>query len=323
MRELTIRERDLEGPDALHALVARELAFPDWYGGNLSALADCLGDVCEPTQVTLVPAEPESEWFCRARRVFERMAAENPQLQVVMEPSAGTGVAGSKGGEADKGGNPASPLLEDRPEGLTLVDGTGLELRADLTRLVPRLRPDRLAHELLVRAARVRGVEHPTAIDATAGLGDDSTLLAAAGFSVTLYERDPTIAALLADALARAAADPRLAPIAARMTLVQDDSIAAMQAMADTGAPAPDVVLLDPMFPARTKSALVKKKFQLLHQLKSPAEDEKALLQAALAVRPRKVVVKRMAKGPWLADHKPSYSVAGKSVRYDVIVVPR
>lgn len=313
-RELTIREKDLQDPEDLHAFVSRELGFPEWYGGNLSALADCLGDVCEPTRVTLVPDEPTTDWFARAQRVFERMAAENPQLQVVATAPVTPDDASDK---------PNGPRLEERPEGLTLVDDQGLELRADLTRLLPRLRPDRLGRELLVRAARVRGIEHPTAVDATAGLGDDSTLLAAAGFTVTLYERDPIIAALLADALARAARDPRLASVAARMTLVQADSIAALQAMADTGSTPPDVVLLDPMFPARTKSALVKKKFQLLHQLESPAQDEKDLLAAALAVGPRKVVVKRMAKGPWLADHKPSYSVEGKSVRYDVIVVSR
>ena len=92
-------------------------------------------------------------------------------------------------------------------QGLALAHGS-MTLRGDFARMFPRLRTDRLAHALLVRAARVRGIEHPTAVDATAGLGEDSLLLAAAGFSVTLIERDPAIAALLSDALERAAADP-------------------------------------------------------------------------------------------------------------------
>ncbi len=208
-------------------------------------------------------------------------------------------------------------LLRDA-EGLSLV-GDGMVLRADLTSMLPRLRPDRLGRELLVRAARVRGVGSPTAVDATAGLGEDSLLLAAAGFAVTLYERDPVIAALLRDALERAADVPGLAESVGRMTLVEGDSVEGLRGLDR----APDVVFLDPMFPERTKSAAVKKKFQLLHQLERPCDNEGELMDAALAARPRKVVVKRPPKGPLLAGAKPSYQVVGKAVRYDVIVPPR
>lgn len=202
-------------------------------------------------------------------------------------------------------------------EGLALV-GDGMVLRADLMRLLPRLRADRLGRELLVRAARVRGSAVPTVVDATAGLGEDALLLAAAGFTVTMFERDPVIAALLRDALDRAADKPQLKDIVERMTLVEGDSVSGLGALDFS----PDVVFLDPMFPERTKSAAVKKKFQLLHHLELPCEDEEGLLDAALAVRPRKVVIKRPAKGPWLAGVKPSHSLAGKAVRYDVIVPP-
>ena len=202
-------------------------------------------------------------------------------------------------------------------EGLALV-GDGMVLRADFMRLLPRLRPDRLGRELLVRAARVRGVEAPTAVDATAGLGEDSLLLAAAGFTVTMFEKDPVIAALLRDALERTASDSQLAGVAARMTLVEGDSVAGLRELDFS----PDVVFLDPMFPERTKSAAVKKKFQLLHHLERPCDNEEELLDAALAARPRKIVIKRPPKGPWLAGAKPSHSLAGKAVRYDVIVPP-
>jgi len=178
---------------------------------------------------------------------------------------------------------------------------------------------------MLVKAARVKGVEAPRAVDATAGLGEDSLLLAAAGFTVTLCEADPVIAALLEDALARASAHEVLGPIVERMHLVAGDSrIALERAGASTGAQ-PDVVYLDPMFPGRTKTAAVKKKFQLIHGLERPTEplDEESLLQAALAARPRKVVIKRPVKGPYLAGVKPSHAIAGKAVRYDCIVPPR
>ena len=215
-------------------------------------------------------------------------------------------------------GESSSVRLVRDDYGLALV-GDGMELCGDFSRMLPRLRQGRLQQELLVKAARIKGAETPTAVDCTAGLGEDSLLLAAAGFVVTLFERDQTIAALLADALERAAADPRLAEAVGRMTLVAGNSIAGLAALPEP----PDVVYLDPMFPARTKSAAVKKKFQLLHHLEQPCEEEEALVAAALAAQPRKVVIKRPAKGALLAGMKPSYSVAGKAVRYDVLVPPR
>jgi len=211
-------------------------------------------------------------------------------------------------------------------EGLTLTDGT-MELRADFGRMLPRLKQGRLQQELLVKAARTKGIEQPWAIDATAGFGEDSLLLAAAGFTVDLYEQDCVIAALLQDALDRAADDPALAAAVARMRLhAGEDSIAGLRHTAELigrgELAAPDVVYLDPMFPERTKSAAVKKKFQLLHHLEQPCADGETLVEAALAPRPRKVVIKRPVKGPLLAGVKPSYQLAGKAVRYDVLVPP-
>lgn len=216
---------------------------------------------------------------------------------------------------------PEGLSLERVDGALTLVADDGLSMRGDFTRELRRLRPTNVSRELLVRAARVRGCEHPRAVDATAGMGEDSLLLAAAGFDVTLYEHDAVIAALLADALERTAAVPELAPVVARMRLVRGDSVAALRALADADVSArPDVVLLDPMFPERRKSASVKKKAQLLQRLQTPEKDEAAMLDAALGARPRKVVVKRPLKGPFLAGVKPAYQIAGKAVRYDVLV---
>lgn len=214
--------------------------------------------------------------------------------------------------------------LVRRPEGLTLA-GEGMELRPDFSELLPRLRPGALARELLVRAARFKGMPRDgslTAVDATAGLGEDALLLAAAGFRVELFELDEVIAVLLRDALDRARAVPELAPIVARMRFTQGDSLAALRERAASG-DAPDVVYLDPMFPERRKRAAVKKKFQLLHGLERPCANEDELVRTALAARPRKVVVKRPAKGPLLAGVTPSYAIAGKAIRYDVIVPPR
>ena len=219
---------------------------------------------------------------------------------------------------------PGLLYLKVSRDGLSLMRD-GMELRPDFAEMLPRIKQGALQREMLVKAARVKGVEAPRAVDATAGLGEDSLLLAAAGFTVTLCEADPVIAALLEDALARASAHEVLGPIVERMHLVAGDSrIALERAGASTGAQ-PDVVYLDPMFPGRTKSAAVKKKFQLIHGLERPTEplDEESLLQAAFAAHPRKVVIKRPVKGPHLAGVKPSHAIAGKAVRYDCIVPPR
>lgn len=213
---------------------------------------------------------------------------------------------------------PAGMELRREPEGLVLT-ADGMSLRADFSRLLPRLEPRRLGRELLLRATRTRGCDRGLrAADATAGLGEDSLLLAAAGFEVTLFERNSVIAALLADALERASREPELAEIVSRMRLVVGDGVAGLQELEGPV----DAILLDPMFPAKRGSAAAKKKLQLLQRLEGPAAQETALLDAALSVRPRKVVIKRPLRGPFLAGKKPSYTLRGKLIRYDVIVRP-
>ena len=91
--------------------------------------------------------------------------------------------------------------------------------------------------------------------------------------------------------------------------------------MAQLDAP-PDVILLDPMFPARQKSALVKKKLQMIQKLEIPCAGEAELLLAAMKARPKKLIIKRPPKGPYLADAKPDHSITGKAVRFDCIVNP-
>ena len=119
----------------------------------------------------------------------------------------------------------------------------------------------------------------------------------------------------------RAAEVPELADIIGRMTLLEEDSLRALPKLSESETP-PDIILLDPMFPARQKSALVKKKFQLLQRLEMPCADEEDLMYAAMAAHPHKIIVKRPLKGPYLTGRKPSYSIKGKSIRYDCIVLP-
>lgn len=204
-------------------------------------------------------------------------------------------------------------------DGSLALVGDELQMQGDFTRMLPRLKQNNLQNEMLVKAAKIKHADGVlTAIDATAGLGEDAILLAAAGFRVQLYERNPIIAALLRDALERAAKVDALSDIVSRMTFAEADSITALQGLSER----PDIILLDPMFPERQKSALIKKKFQLLHSIEQPCQDEEQLLQAAMQAHPRKIIIKRPLKGPYLADVRPSHSLSGKAIRYDCIVLP-
>lgn len=203
-------------------------------------------------------------------------------------------------------------------DGLALISD-GQMLRGDFTRMLPRLKQNNLSQELLVRTAKIKEPNGPLlAIDATAGMGEDSLLLAAAGFHVEMYERNPVIFELLSDAQRRAAEIPELKDIVARMHVHNEDSMEAMKHFETT----PDVILLDPMFPERQKSSLVKKKLQVIQKLEMPCTDEKELVLTAMQARPKKLIVKRPPKGPYLAGIKPDFSNGGKAVRFDCIVSP-
>lgn len=211
--------------------------------------------------------------------------------------------------------------LKQTEHGLVLTDGE-MEIRADFDKMKKRVKKGTVFSELLVKAAKIKNHkegETLTAVDMTAGFGEDSILLAAAGFEVTMFEYNQTISALLKDCLLRSENDPDLAPIVSRMKLVPGDSRELGKTLDFT----PDVVYLDPMFPEREKSALIKKKFQLLHGVEAPCSDDEGMLRAAKEMNPRKIVVKRPVKGPFLAGMKPDYQIAGKAVRYDVYVFAR
>jgi 16S rRNA (guanine1516-N2)-methyltransferase len=206
--------------------------------------------------------------------------------------------------------------LEQTKDGLALTDGKNT-LICDFSEVLGRCKGPNLKSELIVKAASLKGRDEITVLDATAGLGTDSFLLAYAGFTVKLFESDGMIAALLRDGIERALKDPRLSEAAKRLELFEEDSIAAML----SGRFLPDVVYLDPMFPGRTKSALVKKKFQLLQQLEAPCDNGTELLSAAMKTGAKRIIIKRPAKGECLGGVKPDFSYEGKTVRYDCINV--
>lgn len=159
----------------------------------------------------------------------------------------------------------------------------------------------------------------PSVVDATAGLGRDSFVLASLGCTVTLLERSPVAAALLHDALERAQSHPDTADIVARMHLVHADAIAWLDALAPQQKP--DVVFVDPMFPdTDKKSAAAKKDMQAFQQVIGDDMDSAALLAAAIGAADKRVVVKRPRLGAPIAGVSPSTVLDGKSTRFDLYV---
>lgn len=177
----------------------------------------------------------------------------------------------------------------------------------------------------IAKAVGVSGKFYPGVLDLTAGLGSDGFVLASLGCSVTLVERNPVVHSLLADGLARAAIsgeeDRVLAEIISKIELVEADSGNYLQNLPSTVAP--DVVYLDPMFPERKKSAKVKKEMQAFHSIVGGDADADSLLALALGIAVHRVVVKRPAGAPYLADSKPSYSLEGKSTRFDIYALKK
>lgn len=176
-------------------------------------------------------------------------------------------------------------------------------------------------NELLGRAVGVGKKRPLLVVDATAGLGRDSFVLADLGCEVTLCEREQVIAELLRAGMHVAAGrrDPWLDEVLGRMQLHPAD---ARSLPADRLRQA-DVIYLDPMFPQRGKSAAVKKEmalFQLLLDRADTQEDADDLLGWALRQGAARVVVKRPPRATSLRGQQPSHSVAGKAVRYDVYV---
>lgn len=201
--------------------------------------------------------------------------------------------------------------------------------------------------------AKAVGLNHssfkPQVLDLTAGLGRDGFVLASLGASVLMLERHPLVFALLDDGLVRAreqvlaqadygshgdsdkGAENKngLPEILNRINTMNQDASTYLKQLSlkklgrEFGVLYPDVVYIDPMFPAREKSGKVKKEMQLFHQLVGEDEDSSILLSLALEVAQYRVVVKRSVHAPFLAEQKPGYSLKGKSTRFDIYPIKK
>lgn len=170
--------------------------------------------------------------------------------------------------------------------------------------------------EMLVRAIGHKKDSFTRVLDATGGLGRDAFIMAAHGCQVQILEKNLIAGALLQDGLERASVYPDTQEICDRISLTIGDSMQLLTEEKEVGRY--DVIYLDPMFPKRSKSALVKKELQILQMLVKKNDDTEGLFKAALQSGTRRVVVKRPKTAPPLPGRKPSHSLSGKTTRFDV-----
>lgn len=214
--------------------------------------------------------------------------------------------------------------LELGPERLALftADGHG-EVYADFVGGAAKHRREHGGGkgQPVAKAVGLKGKDGLTVVDATAGLGRDAFVLASLGCNMTLVERSPVAAALLADALVRAANDPGTAAIAARMMLVHADASQWLAGLSEQDKP--EVIYLDPMFPDTGKSAAAKKDMQAFQVVIGDDLDTERLLAVAVTAAKKRVVVKRPRLGAPIAGVVRTGEMVGKSTRFDLYAPQR
>ena len=169
----------------------------------------------------------------------------------------------------------------------------------------------------LARAIGLPRCPNLTVFDATAGTGRDALVLAALGCRVIMVEKNPIVAALLQDAMRRACLNENVnAIVRDNLSLYCGDSKIWLAKLAKERVI--DVVYLDPMYPERKKSALVKKDMRLLRELVGDDQDARELLQLAIHTAVKHVVVKRPKSAATISDIVPHHSVENQTTRFDV-----
>ena len=172
--------------------------------------------------------------------------------------------------------------------------------------------------EAISKAVGIKKGYRPNIVDATVGLGRDAFVLATMGCRVHMIERSDVIAKLLEDGLRRAEQDEKIGTmIKENLSLTCGDS---RQELLHTPFE-PEVIYLDPMFPHKEKSALVKKEMRMLQDVVGPDDDADELLKVSLHIATKRVVVKRPAYADFLAESKPQTSIKTKKHRFDIYLI--
>ena len=165
----------------------------------------------------------------------------------------------------------------------------------------------------------------PSILDTTAGLAADAFVLATLGCPITLLERSPIIFSLIENAVERASLNESFETIASQGFHIKhcDANNYIKEQLESAPEKRPDVIYIDPMYPERKKSALVKKDMQVLQRLHGQDDNPVELLDNALLYAKKRVVVKRPIQAETLSDKKPNTCIKSKKTRYDVYTIEK
>ena len=168
----------------------------------------------------------------------------------------------------------------------------------------------------LAKAVGMKSNKNRNIIDATAGLGYDSFILASLGAKITLIERSEKMYKILQNGINEGLSfGGEIKNIINRMDLLFGDSKDILVKLS------PEVVMIDTMYKDRKKTALVKNNMRLVRKIVGPDSDYVELLEIALNCAKNRVVLKQ----PRYADpireiRKCSHQILGKTIRYDVFM---
>lgn len=170
--------------------------------------------------------------------------------------------------------------------------------------------------QALPKAIGMKSGINPNVIDATAGLGRDSFLMASLGANVTMIERSARMYQLLKDGMDRAIEEGgEISEVMGRMKLIHGDAIELLPTLS------PEIILIDPMHPPRKNSALVKQEMRMIREIVGTDEDSIELMKVALDNASKRVVLKWPQNANFMAGiPNPSHQIMGKSTRYDVFM---
>ncbi len=178
--------------------------------------------------------------------------------------------------------------------------------------------------QAIAKAIGMRSGVTPSVLDTTAGMAGDAFVLATLGCSITLLERSPIIFALIEDAVQRASLNESFTEILEQgFNIVNREANDYIREQIEDGGTAPDVIYIDPMYPQKKKSALVKKDMQILQRLHGADDNAGELLDSALTYARKRVVVKRPIQAETISEKKPNTCIKSKKTRYDIYTIEK
>ena len=189
--------------------------------------------------------------------------------------------------------------------------GPNFVIRWDFKTLHEKLKGQKIKpkKDLLCRALGFKGESNFRVLDGTMGMGKDALHLVACGAHVRGVEQNPVTAFLLKKALEQS---PFLKD---QLEIFQGR----VQDFLGPKKPGAQALYLDPMFEANPHKRASKKSLSFLQKISQGETDVQGVIQQALHLGWKRIVVKRPLKGPQFYG-KPNHIMEGKLIRYDIYI---